>query len=253
MKLRQFTENHPILSATLIAALQFELTLVILVGGKQFASPQAFGKVKLIAFASTVLLPVLVAHALGMWRELALGGGRASPFFVACLLPMAMFASMGVHLPSGGPASVGGDFVFQLINAFGEELLFRGVIFAVLLRLPMAPAIVINGLLFGSMHLMHAFMGGDWAHALRWALMSSMSGMMFTAVRYRVTSLWWVIGLHMMQNLSSMYSNVELAAGADVHQMVVYATKVVEVALALYLIVTAHRRNAISAQPARVM
>ncbi len=238
MKLRQFTESHPALSAVLFAALQFGITFLILAAGKQFAPPQAFGKIKLLAFASTVLLPVLMVQALGMWREIGLGAGKASPFFVACILPIAMFASMGVRLPESG---IGGDLLIQLINAFGEELLFRGVIFLILLRLPVAQAIVLNGLLFGSMHLMHGYMDGNWPAAFKWALMSAAAGMMFTAARYRVANLWWVVLLHMVLNLSSMYSNVETVAGADVNLMVQYATKVVEVVLALYVIVTAYR------------
>ncbi|MGZ5201665.1 MAG: CPBP family intramembrane glutamic endopeptidase [Telluria sp.] len=240
MKLRQFAERHPVLSATLCAGLQFALTILILKAGKQFAPPQAYGKVKLLAFASTVLLPLLMVQALGMWRDIGLGGGKASPFFVACLLPVAMFASMGVHLPAAG---VGGDLAIQLFNAFGEELLFRGVIFVILLRLPQWQAIVINGLLFGSMHLIHGYMDGNWAHAAMWALMSAMAGMMFTAARYRVASLWWLVLLHMVLNLASMYSNVELVAGPVVNQMVQYATKAVEVVLALYVMVTSRDRK----------
>lgn len=240
MKLRQFTERHPILCATLCAALQFGLTFLILAAGKQFAPAQAYGKVKLLAFASTVLLPVLMVHVLGMWREIGLGAGRASPFLFACLLPVAMFASLGVNLPAGG---VGGDLAIQLINAFGEELLFRGVIFAILLRLPVAQAIVINGLLFGSMHLMHGYMDGNWPAAFKWALMSAGAGMMFTAARYRAKSLWWLVALHTVLNLASMYSNVEPVAGPVVNQMVQYATKVVEVVLAVYVMVTARDRK----------
>ncbi|GAB3467084.1 hypothetical protein GCM10027321_34120 [Massilia terrae] len=240
MKLRQFTQQYPILSATLIAVLQFGITFLILAAGKQFAPPQAFGKIKLLAFASTVLLPILMVQALGIWREIGLGAGKASPFFLACLLPVAMFASMGVRLPAGG---VSGDLLIQLFNAFGEELLFRGVIFVILLRLPLAQAIVINGLLFGSMHLMHGYMDGNWPAAFKWALMSAMAGMMFTAARYRVASLWWLVGLHMVLNLASMYSNVEPVAGAQVNQLVQYATKAVEVVLAVYVMVTAYRQK----------
>lgn len=242
MKLRRFTEQHPILGALLCAALQFALTVLILKAGKQFMPPQGFGKVKLLAFASTIVLPLVLVQLLGMWRAIGIGSGKASPYFVCCLLPVAMFASMGLRLPAGG---VGGDILFQFANAFGEELLFRGVIFVILLRLPQWQAIILNGLLFGSMHLIHGFMDGDWAHAAMWALMSTCAGMMFAAARYRVTSLWWLVLLHMVLNLASVYSNVETVAGPVVNQMVEYAAKMVEVVLALYVMVTAR------AQPVR--
>jgi uncharacterized protein len=242
MNLRQFAERHPILCATLCAALQFAITILILKLGKTYAPPQAYGKVKLLAFASTVLLPLLMVQLFGMWREVGLGVGKASPFLLACLLPVAMFASMGVKLPDAG---LGGDLAIQLFNAFGEELLFRGVIFVILLRLRQWQAIVINGLLFGSMHLIHGYMDGNWVGAFQWMLMSAMAGMMFTAARYRVQSLWWLVALHMVLNLASMYSNVETVAGPVVNHMVQYATKAVEVVLALYVIVTSRRQQPI--------
>lgn len=242
--LRQFADKHPILGAILCAGLQFGLTILILKAGKLYAPPEAYGKVKLLAFASTVLLPLLLAQAFGMWRDVGFNKIKVNGFFIACLLPVLMYASMGVHLPAQG--GVGGDLLIQFFNAFGEELLFRGVIFVILLRLPLGQAIVINGLLFGSMHLIHGYMDGGWIDALVWAFMSSCAGMMFAAARERTGSLWLVIGLHMILNLASMYSNIEFAAGAEMLTLVQRASKVVEVLLALYVIVTAMRNKALA-------
>lgn len=247
MKLRQFAEKNPILAAVLCAALQFGLTIVILKGGKLFASPEAFGKVKLLAFASTVLLPLLLTQAFGMWREVGFGRARPNAFFAACLLPVLMYLSMGLHLP---PQGIAGDLLIQAFNAFGEELLFRGVIFVILMRLPVWQAIVLNGVLFGSMHLIHGYMDGNWTDALVWAGMSSCAGMMFAAARERTGSLWLVVILHMILNLASMYSNVGHAAGEDMLRLVQYATKVAEVVLGLYVIATAARSKRVAAVPA---
>jgi membrane protease YdiL (CAAX protease family) len=242
MTLRQFASKRPVLAAILCAALQFALTILILKAGKLFAPPEAYGKVKLAAFASTVLLPLLLVQALGMWRQVGFGLDKLkpTPFYLACLLPVLMFASMGLRLP---PAGIGGDVAIQLLNAFGEELLFRGVIFVLLLSLPQWKAILINGLLFGSMHLIHGYMDGNWAAAFMWAFMSAMAGMMFTAARYRAHSLWLLVFLHMILNLSSMYSNVAFAAGPDINVLVQRATKAVEFALALYVMVTGAKRS----------
>lgn len=241
MLLRQFASQRPVLTAVLCAGLQFALTILILKTGKLFAAPEAYGKVKLAAFASTVLLPLLLAQAFGMWREIGFGLDKLkpSPFYLACLLPVLMFASMGVRLP---PAGLAGDLLIQLFNAFGEELLFRGVIFVILLRLPHWQAIVLNGVLFGSMHLIHGYMDGNWEAAFMWAFMSAVAGMMFTAARYRVASLWLLVLLHMILNLASMYSNVEFAAGPEISVLVQRATKLVEFALALYVMVKGARR-----------
>lgn len=247
MNLRHFADKNPILTAILCAGLQFGLTILILKAGKLYAPPEAFGKVKLIAFASTIILPLLLTQAFGMWREVGFGKLKPNGFYIACFLPVLMFASMGVHLPAQG---VAGDLLIQAFNAFGEELLFRGVIFVILMRLPLWQAMVLNGVLFGSMHLIHGYMDGDWTHAMGWALMSSCAGMMFMAARERTGSLWLVVILHMILNLASMYSNIENAAGADMLKLVQYGTKVVEVVLGLYVIATAARSKQIAAVPA---
>ena len=222
--------QRPILAAAGCAAAQFLLTVLILKVGFAIAPPEAFGKVKLAAFASTVVLPLALVHALGLWRQVGfdLDKIRPTPVFLASLLTAALFMVSGISSKGG----FGGELLMQFVNAFGEELLFRGVIFALLLRLPVWQAIVANGLLFGSMHLIHGTMDGDWPRAVVWALMSACAGMMFTAARYRTGSLWLLVLLHMVLNLASIFSNVEAVAGPDVNLLVQRATKVVELALA---------------------
>jgi hypothetical protein len=244
MTLRQAAGRHPLAAAALCAGLQFALTILILDAGKAFAPPAAWGQVKLAAFASTVILPLLLVQALGLWRAIGVGRERLRPppFFYACLVPALMFAALGVR-PEARP-DVGGEVLMQLVNAFGEELLFRGVIFALLLRLPVWQAIVANGLLFGAMHLIHGVMDGDWARAAVWALMSACAGMMFTAARYRTGSLWLLVLLHMVLNLASIYSNVEFVAGPEVNLLVQRATKVVELVLAAWVMLGAVQRPA---------
>ena len=233
MSLRDFADKRPTLTAVLCAALAFFTTILILAAGKTYAPAAAYGKVKLLAFASTILLPMLMAQVFGMWREVRLGFSnlKPSPFFLACLLPTVMFASMGVHQHPG--STLNEDLVIQFFNAFGEELLFRGVIFVILLSLPQWKAIVINGVLFGSMHLIHGYMDGNWPHAFWWMFMSTGAGMMMTAARYRINNLWLMVGLHMIMNLSSMYSNVEYAAGPAVNTMIQNGVEVLEYALGL--------------------
>ncbi|GAB3438228.1 CPBP family intramembrane metalloprotease [Massilia solisilvae] len=241
MSLREFANKRPALTAVLCTAAQFALTILILKAGKAYVPADAYGKVKLLAFASTILLPLLLTHLFGMWREVRLGFSelKPSPFYLACFVPVLMFASMGVHAREG--SSIGSDLAIQLFNAFGEELLFRGVIFVILLRLPQWQAILLNGVLFGSMHMIHGYMDGDWMHAFMWSFMATGAGMMFTAARYHVNNLWLLVGLHMILNLSSMYSNVEHLAGADVNTMVEHAVKVVEYGLGLYVMVKGAR------------
>ncbi|GAB2868950.1 hypothetical protein GCM10027277_42560 [Pseudoduganella ginsengisoli] len=212
MSLRQAAARHPVLAATLCAGVQFLITTLILKAGMAYA-PAAFGKVKLLAFASTVVLPLALVHSFGMWRQVGLHVAETKPskIFFASMLLCVLFLSMGVHLMPQRP--LGAEVLIQLINAFGEELLFRGVIFVILLALPRWQAIMISGVLFGGMHLIHGFMDGNWQHAAWWALATCLSGMMFAAVRYSTGGLWLTIVLHMALNLSKIYSNIEPAAG----------------------------------------
>jgi membrane protease YdiL (CAAX protease family) len=229
--------------AVLCALGQFLLTILILKLGRSLAPPEAFGKVKLIAFASTIVYPLVLAHAFGLWKQLALGLGRIrpEPVFVASLTTAALFLPWGLRSADAG--KLFSDFTIQFFNAFGEELLFRGVIFALLLSLPVWRGIVLNGLLFGAMHLIHGFMDTDWQTACWKMLVTSIAGMMFTAVRYRSGSLWLCVILHMALNLCMIYSKVQDASGSTVF-MVERAANVIELAVAAYVILNARRAHA---------
>jgi membrane protease YdiL (CAAX protease family) len=221
---------------------QFLLTIAILKTGFSLARPEAYGKVKLIAFASTILYPLVLAHAFGLWKRLALGLNRIrpEPVFLASLSTAALFLPWGLRSADGGKLL--SDFTIQFFNAFGEELLFRGVIFALLLSLPVWRGIVLNGLLFGAMHLIHGFMDTDWKTACWKMMVTSVAGMMFTAVRYRTGSLWLCVILHMALNLCMIYSNVQGAAESTVF-LVERAANVIELALAAWVIVSARRAH----------
>jgi membrane protease YdiL (CAAX protease family) len=208
MPLRQFAGDRPAVTAVLCAAAQMIVTLLVLKLGFSLAPPEAAGKVKLVAFASTIVLPLVLVQAFGLWRSVGFDprGGRLTWPFIAGLMVCALWLTPGVRAPDG--SNFAGDAAMQLINAFGEELLFRGVIFAVLLSLPRWRAIALNALLFGSMHLIHGYMDGDWYAALHQAFFTVMGGALFAAMRYSTRSLWLVILLHATLNLSIIYSGV---------------------------------------------
>ncbi|ALK99193.1 hypothetical protein AB595_20010 [Massilia sp. WF1] len=235
--------ESPIPFAIACAAGQFLLTILILKFGFSFAPPEAYGKVKLLAFASTIVYPLVLAHAFGLWKRLALGLGRIrpQPVFLAGLAAAALFLPWGLRSADGG--KLASDFTLQFFNAFGEELLFRGVIFALLLSLPAWRGIVLNGLLFGAMHLIHGFMDTDWKTACSKMLVTSIAGMMFTAVRYRSGSLWLCVILHMALNLCMIYSKVQDAAESTVF-LVERAANLIEIAVAAWVIFGARRTSA---------
>ena len=233
--------RHPIRLALLCALGQFLLTILILKLGFALATPQAYGKVKLIAFVSTIVYPLVLAHALGLWKHLALGLDRLrlEPVFIASLSTAALFLPWGLRSPGAG--QVASDIALQLFNAFGEELLFRGVIFALLVSLPLWRGMLLNGLLFGAMHLIHGVMDGDWKSACWKASVTAVCGMMFTAVRYRSGSLWLCVALHALLNLSMIYSKIQLDASASTVFLVERIANAMELALALWVIAQARQ------------
>jgi membrane protease YdiL (CAAX protease family) len=235
--------ESPIPFAIACALGQFLLTIVILKFGFSLAPPEAYGKVKLLAFASTIVYPLVLAHAFGLWQRLALGLHRIrpEPVFLASLSTAALFLPWGLRSAGGGELL--SDFTIQFFNAFGEELLFRGVIFALLLSLPVRRAIVLNGLLFGAMHLIHGFMDTDWKTAAWKMTVTAVCGMMFTAVRYRSGSLWLCVILHMALNLCMIYSKVQGASESTVF-MVERAANLIEIAIAAWVIAGARRAPA---------
>jgi membrane protease YdiL (CAAX protease family) len=246
MTIRQLAAQRPALAAFACAGIQFLLTVLILKAGKAYAPPEMFGKIKLVAFASTIIYPLVLAQVFGLWRKLGLELDKLRPaqFFLVCLVPVVAYASMGFH--ANEPGGLGGILTIQCFNAFGEELLFRGVIFALLLSLPTWQAIAINGILFGSMHLIHGFMDASWSSAMSHAVLTIPAGMMFVAVRHRTGSLWLAVLLHMVLNLSIIYSNVEPAAGPAVYLIVQRAVMGLELALTAFVVFGTVRRPALA-------
>jgi membrane protease YdiL (CAAX protease family) len=245
MSLRNIATHRPVSTAVACAALQFLLTILILKAGMAFLPQEAFGKVKLVAFASTILLPLWLAHALGLWRQVGFGFSNVRPaFFFVSLLVCAPYLVGGIDPDARNAAS---EVPMQFANAFGEELLFRGVMFALLAGLAPWRSIVVSGVLFGAMHLIHGVMDGDWAAATHQALVTTAGGLMFAAVRHRTGSLWCAIALHMLLNLSILFSNVEPAMGEAAKELVQRIAIGIELALAAWVVVTEARRGPMAA------
>ena len=231
--------HHAVVLAATCALLQFAVTLAILIAGKAVLPPEQFGKVKLAAFASTLLVPIILAHLLGLWRELGLQRFRLTAFFFVSLLVCVPYLLLGLRVPPN--ESISGILSIQAVNAFAEELLFRGVIFALLIRLPLGRALLINGLLFGAMHLLHGIMDGDWAAAGHQALMTVIGGLIFAAVRAETRSLWPPIILHMLLNLSVIFSNAEAARAAGPLDIADGVSRGLQFLLFLWLVWTGSR------------
>jgi len=236
---QRLRDRHPVVAATGCALLQFVLTLGILLAGKALLPHEQFGKVKLVAFASTLLLPIVLAQVLGLWRHIGLGRPRAWLFTIVALLTCVPFLTLGLRIPPD--TTVAGAFTIQAINAVAEELLFRGVIFALLIRLPLGRALLINGMLFGAMHLLHGVMDGDWAAAGHQALITVLGGLLFAALRAETGSLWPPVLVHMLLNLSVIFSNGEAARAAGTLDIADMISRAMQFLLFLWVVIRSTR------------
>lgn len=85
----------------------------------------------------------------------------------------------------------------MIMAPLGEEIFFRGFVFAGLLRpLGLRAAMVLSGLLFGAFHVT----GLD---TLGLVVPFGVVGMLFAWVYYRTGSLWPTIATHLLFNLVS--------------------------------------------------
>jgi membrane protease YdiL (CAAX protease family) len=241
MSLSTAAGRRPVTTALSCIASQFVLTVLILELGRALL-PDAYGKVKRVAFASTILLPLLFVHALGLWRRVGFERFAPSAIFWVSLVSGAIWLSLGVRATDG---SFAGESAMQFANAFGEVLLFRGVVFALQLGLPRWRSIVLSGVTFGCMHVIHGFMDGNWSAAV-----TSIAGIMLASVRDETGSLWLVIALHMLLNLCKLHSNVEAVAGPSVVFFVERLENVFELLLAAHVIATGARHNALRSEAA---
>ena len=103
MSLRQLAGDRPAVTAVLCAAAQMIVTLLVLKVGFALAPPEAASKVKLVAFASTIVLPLVLVEVFVLWRRVWFDprGGRLSPPFVASLGICALWLVAGIHAPDG--------------------------------------------------------------------------------------------------------------------------------------------------------
>ncbi|MEI4488194.1 CPBP family intramembrane glutamic endopeptidase [Frigidibacter sp. MR17.14] len=120
----------------------------------------------------------------------------------------AIFAfAVALGLPTGR------QVLFVLANCvlvgISEELMFRGVLFAGFRRrFSPWPAVVAVTLLFGSVHILNAFITGSLTGAVMQAAAAGLSGLLFIALRVRTGSLILCIALHALWNFAAFMATL---------------------------------------------
>jgi membrane protease YdiL (CAAX protease family) len=106
-----------------------------------------------------------------------------------------------------------------------EELACRGVLYTGLrARLPLWPTILLTTLLFGAVHVLNGLATGDYRIAAVQAVAAFMTGIPFMALRLRTGSLYPVMVLHALWDLTLVTTAVSILARSDIEGPVTIAS-----------------------------
>ena len=125
-------------------------------------------------------------NRMSQWRNLRL--------LLFPLLVCALTLSGGLF--GSGPASLVSAFLTALVAAFGEEIVFRGLLWRALAPAGPVRAVILTSLLSGLLVLGITATGGPWPEAVRLTALAFCGGFTFGALRWRTTSIWPVILVH---------------------------------------------------------
>ena len=108
---------------------------------------------------------------------------------------------VGVLALSGGVFVSGPDglvsaLLIVLIAAFGEEVVFRGVMWRALIPRGPVAATILTSILFGALTLGRTATDGPWPEAVRLTALAVCGGFVYAAIRWRTGSLWPVVLVH---------------------------------------------------------
>lgn len=143
---------------------------------------------------------LLIASRLLGWRDIGLGKPHPKSSIWLWWLPVLYLVFIGgTGMLTGriGHEIAGLILVNTLLVGFSEELAFRGVFWGGARQsLPFWPAFFLVSAAFGSVHLLNAFVTGEFAGAGVQAFNAFMSGAAYLALRIRTHSIWPIMLFH---------------------------------------------------------
>jgi membrane protease YdiL (CAAX protease family) len=148
-------------------------------------------------WALAILLALGLLVWTGWWREA--GFNRPSQWRNLRLLwfPLlvgALTLSGGIFIP--GPASLASTFLTVLAATFGEEIIFRGLVWRALAPKGPVRAMILTSLLSGLLVLGRTATDGPWPEARDLTVLTICGGFTYGALRWRTSSIWPVILIH---------------------------------------------------------
>jgi uncharacterized protein len=161
-------------------------------------------------------------NRMSQWRNLRL--------LLFPLLVCALTLSGGLF--GSGPASLVSAFLTALIAAFGEEIIFRGLLWRAITPAGPVRAVILTSLLSGLLVLGMTATEGPWPEAVRLTALAFSGGFTYGALRWRTTSIWPVILVH-----TAFAFAVSIATlGIFTYPLVMFLSTVGFVAYGLYLL-----------------
>lgn len=196
------------------------ITYAAIVGIGTLGLFSIFGAASDVRSAMLLLLPVqflavafcifIVTYFIGWWGT---GFGAVSWSGMIWFLPAwavlgFLFWGVANDLSLEGPRVMGGTtiallIVTTLLVAFGEEVLFRGILLrGAIAQLSLPLAMMISTLLFGLFHYVNAIAGQDIANTSEQVLFAVLVGFFLAPIALRLGTLWPLILWHWLWNIA---------------------------------------------------
>lgn len=171
---------------------------------RAFEPPAGFGLIlsdmrspDFLFWALATLLGLALLSWRGWWRDAGFdrpSSWRNLRLLVLPLLLCALTLSGGVFV--SGPASLLSRFLAVLVATFGEEVIFRGLLWRALVPKGPVRAVILTSMLAGLLVLGRAATDDPWPEAVRLTALTVCGGFTYGALRWRTTSIWPVVLVH---------------------------------------------------------
>lgn len=203
--------------------IQAATAYVAIVGIGTFSLFQVFGAATDIRGAMILLLPVqllavvfslFIVTAFTGWQWAGFGKlkwGGMIWFLPAWAVLIFMFADIAEVLTLEDLRGLGlmPLILTTFLIAFGEEVLFRGVLLrGAMTTLTLPQAMMLSTILFGLFHYVNAFAGQDIMNTSQQVLFAALVGFFLAPIAVRVGNLWPLIVWHWLWNIAVLLSQV---------------------------------------------
>lgn len=167
----------------------------------------AAGWVVLVGVATTrVVVALVLLRVLRLSRASGLAA-RPAPRTLRFAVPLLVLPALPALLGPGLADAPAWRFVvaglLTATVAFGEEVVFRGVVLRVLLRRGVRTAVLGSSACFGAMHVVNLLAGDHPVTVAGQVVMAAGLGVAFAAVTLATGSLWPALAVHLLTDLAN--------------------------------------------------